>query len=70
MFIELLDGLRCTGDHPQIPLVAAILQRDDRLVVQGLLGCPTCRREYEIEGGAVWFRDRSAGAGTGELLPR
>src|SRR6185312_14037479 len=70
MFIELLDGLRCTGDHPQITLVAAILQRDDRLVVQGLLGCPTCRREYEIEGGAVWFHDRSGGAGTGKLLPR
>lgn len=57
MFIELLDGLRCVGDHPQIPLVAAILERDDRFVLRGILGCPTCRREYQIEGGVAWFRD-------------
>ena len=57
MFIELLDGLRCVADHPQIPLVAAILQRDERFVVQGVLGCPTCRREYQIGDGIAWFRD-------------
>ena len=57
MFIELLDGLRCIADHPQIPLVAAIMQRDDRFVVQGILGCPTCRREYRIEGGVALFTD-------------
>jgi hypothetical protein len=57
MFIELLDGLRCVADHPQIPLVAAIMQRDDRFVVQGILGCPTCRREYQIDRGVAWFRD-------------
>jgi uncharacterized protein YbaR (Trm112 family) len=56
MFIELLDGLRCTSDHPQIPLVAAIMQRDGRMVIDGVLGCPTCRREYPIRNGAVWFR--------------
>jgi len=58
MFIELLDGLRCTSDHPQIPLVAAIAQRDGRMVTEGVLGCPTCRREYQISGGAVAFDSR------------
>lgn len=61
MFIELLDGLRCVADHPQIPLVAAILQRDERFVVQGVLGCPTCRREYQIGDGVAWFRDPDDG---------
>ncbi len=55
MFIELLDVLRCTSDHPQIPLVAAITQRDGRMVTEGVLGCPICYREYPIRDGAVWF---------------
>jgi uncharacterized protein YbaR (Trm112 family) len=70
MFIELLDGLRCVADHPQIPLVAAILRRDERFVVQGILGCPTCRREYQIEDGVVWFRDQSGDVQAPESLPR
>jgi hypothetical protein len=70
MFIELLDGLRCVSDHPQIPLVAAILERDDRFVVQGIIGCPTCRREYEIKDGVAWFRDRSDDNGAADSLPR
>jgi uncharacterized protein YbaR (Trm112 family) len=70
MFIELLDGLRCVADHPQIPLVAAILQRDERFVVSGILGCPTCRREYQVNDGVAWFRDRSDEAEALELSPR
>lgn len=70
MFIELLDGLRCVADHPQIPLVAAILQRDDRFVVKGILGCPTCRREYQIADGVAWFREQSDDTATSESVPR
>lgn len=55
MFIELLDVLRCTVDHPQIPLVATISTRDDRLVRDGVLGCPTCRSEYLIRDGIALF---------------
>ena len=55
MFIELIDGMRCTADHPSICLVAAIDQREDRQVIEGTLGCPTCRREYPIHGGIVSF---------------
>lgn len=63
MFIELLDGLRCTSDHAQIPLVIAITKRDDRFVVEGTVGCPTCRREYPLHDGIAWFdSSRSAEA--------
>jgi len=55
MFIELIDGLRCTSDHPSICLVAAIGEREDRQVIEGTLGCPTCRREYPIHRGIVSF---------------
>jgi uncharacterized protein YbaR (Trm112 family) len=55
MFIELIDSLRCTADHAYIPLVASIEERDDRQVIEGILGCPTCRREYPIHGGIAWF---------------
>ena len=59
MFIELLDSLRCIADHPQIPLVTAITRREDRFVIDAISGCPTCRREYPIVAGSVWFRPRS-----------
>lgn len=59
MFIELIDGLRCIADHPSICLVAAIGERADRQVIEGTLGCPTCRREYPIHGGIVSFRAES-----------
>ena len=55
MFIELIDCLRCTADHRYIALVASINQRDDRQVVEGLLGCPTCHSEYPIHEGVAWF---------------
>jgi uncharacterized protein YbaR (Trm112 family) len=70
MFIELLDGLRCTADHPQVSLVAAIMKREDRFVIDGILGCPTCRREYPIENGVAWFRPASnGGAATHDDAP-
>ena len=56
MFIELIDGLRCTSGHFQIPLVAAITKREGRHVIEGTLGCPTCRQEYPIRDGTAWFR--------------
>ena len=66
MFIEMLDGLRCVADHPRIPLVIAITERDDRFVVEGTMGCPVCRREYPIRGGVAWF---TAEAERGESEP-
>jgi uncharacterized protein YbaR (Trm112 family) len=62
MFIELIDGLRCTADHPSICLVAAIFEREERRVIEGTVGCPTCKLEYPIHGGVVSF---GAGPQTG-----
>ena len=55
MYIELLDILRCTVDHRQIPLVTAIIDRDGRFVVNAVMGCPVCRQEYPIENGVALF---------------
>ncbi len=55
MFIELLDFLRCTEDHPPIALVTAITRREGRFVVDAVMGCPSCRREYAIVDGVASF---------------
>lgn len=55
MFIELIDTLRCTSDHPETWLVASIHERDERLVLEGTLGCPVCHRQYPITRGIVWY---------------
>lgn len=55
MFIEVIDALRCPEDHRDSWLVASITRRDDRLVREGLLGCPVCGREYPIAQGIAWF---------------
>lgn len=60
MFIEMIDSLRCTNDHADSWLVASIGCRDDRMVVQGVLGCPVCLREYPIEDGIAWFGRKPA----------
>jgi uncharacterized protein YbaR (Trm112 family) len=65
MFIELIDGLRCTADHADICLVAAIVQRDDRRVIEGTLGCPTCRQEYPVRQGVAWFSNVQADVASG-----
>jgi uncharacterized protein YbaR (Trm112 family) len=65
MFIELLDGLRCVSDHEKIALVTAISKRDDRFVMEGIIGCPICRREYPVRNGIAFFGAmRSAPDGT------
>lgn len=55
MFIELIDALRCPADHLPSSLVAAFDRIDDRDVVEGMLGCPVCRSEFAIRGGALWM---------------
>lgn len=55
MFIEVIDTLRCPVDHRDSWLVASITAREDRLVREGVLGCPVCMREYPIARGIAWF---------------
>jgi len=56
MFIELTDHLRCPAGHDEAFLVL-IPERVEggREVVQGLLGCPICHREYPVQSGVVQF---------------
>jgi hypothetical protein len=55
MFIELVDSLRCLTPHEETWLVAAASRMDGRHIVDGMLGCPICRREYAIRSGTAWF---------------
>jgi uncharacterized protein YbaR (Trm112 family) len=61
MFIELVDVLRCTRAHELTWLVASAYAIEDRDIVRGLLGCPTCGARYPIEHGIADFRGAPEG---------
>jgi hypothetical protein len=67
MFIELVDSLRCLDPHEETWLVAAASRMDGRHIVDGLLGCPVCRREYGIRDGTAWFSARQPGRDAPDL---
>jgi uncharacterized protein YbaR (Trm112 family) len=62
MFIELVDSLRCLSPHDETWLVAAASRMDGRHLIDGVLGCPVCRREYAIRDGTAWFSTRQPDA--------
>lgn len=61
MDLDLVDTLRCTRDHADSWLVAAVGVRDARPggdgggMVSGSLGCPICFREYPVREGVAYF---------------
>jgi uncharacterized protein YbaR (Trm112 family) len=55
VFIELVDSLRCPADHPPSNLVAAFDKLEDRDIIEGMLGCPVCRSEFEIRDSQLWM---------------
>jgi hypothetical protein len=55
VFIPLVDILRCVQPHAETWLVASIDRAEDRDIVEGTLGCPTCLAEYPIHAGVVFF---------------
>ncbi|MCC6772093.1 MAG: hypothetical protein IT360_12860 [Gemmatimonadaceae bacterium] len=55
MHIELVDSLRCPHPHEDTWLVASVTRFDGRDIVQGMLGCPVCRRQYVVQEGEVDF---------------
>lgn len=57
MFIPLVDILRCVNPHAETWLVASIERADDRFIIEGTLGCPSCLAEYPIRDGVVYFTD-------------
>lgn len=58
MFIPLVDILRCVRPHADTWLVASIERADERFIIEGTLGCPTCLAEYAIRSGVVYFTER------------
>ena len=55
MFIELVDSLRCLTPHEETWLVASVSEMSGRHIIDGTLGCPTCRRSYAVRGGVGIF---------------
>jgi len=55
MLIPLVDTLRCTRQHEDTWLVASIDRAEDRDIIEGTLGCPSCLAEYPIHDGVVEF---------------
>jgi hypothetical protein len=55
VFIELIDLLRCTQPHEDVPLVAAFTAMNGRHVIDGTLACYVCGARYRIGGGIADF---------------
>jgi hypothetical protein len=55
VFVELAESLRCLEDHEPTFLVVMPSRMDGRTIVEGLIGCPVCRREYGIANGVAYF---------------
>ena len=53
--MELIDTLRCPGQHEDSWLVAAVTHSVDRHILEGTLGCPVCGAEFEVRAGEVWM---------------
>lgn len=56
----MVDILRCVRPHEDTWLVASIDRAEDRDIIEGTLGCPSCLAEYPIRHGVVEFDARVA----------
>ena len=65
--LEERDLLRCLEPHEETWLVAAASRMDGRHLIEGVLGCPVCRREYAIRDGTAWFSARQPDAAVQDL---
>lgn len=64
MHVELADLFRCTAVHEDSWLVAAAYESVERVIMNGVLGCPVCGAEYPIIDGETNFaagHERAAG---------
>lgn len=57
MHIELTEMLRCPEEHREEFLVLSTSEMNGRMVWIGLVGCPVCRRNFEIIDGIVDFTE-------------
>lgn len=62
MRLFLVDLLRCPGQHGDSFLVASTGILQDRHLLEGDLGCPTCKSRFKVRKGTAHMGDRSPGA--------
>ena len=53
MYLLLTDILTCPRCGPEFGLVLLADRVEDRRVLEGRLGCPNCREQYPVAGGAL-----------------
>jgi uncharacterized protein YbaR (Trm112 family) len=70
MHIELTEMLRCPESHREEFLVLSTSEMNGRMVLRGVVGCPVCRREFEIIDGIVDFTTAPSGEHPGRSLRR
>lgn len=58
MHVDLIDRLRCTGEHADTWLVAAATRTAHRYLIEATLGCHECGAEFEIRDGELWLGAR------------
>jgi hypothetical protein len=56
--VDLIDRLRCTGQHADTWLVAAATRTAQRHLIEATLGCHECGAEFEVRDGDLWFGAR------------
>ncbi|MDQ3697573.1 MAG: hypothetical protein M3373_06055 [Gemmatimonadota bacterium] len=67
MLPELIDSLRCVGDHGFTWLVARADHVSGRHLIRGTLGCPACGAEYPVHDGILDFTRGVEGRGEAPL---
>lgn len=65
MYIVLTDHLRCPRCGPEHGLVLLAERLEARRVLEGVLGCPSCREKYPVRGGFADLRRDAARGGDG-----
>jgi hypothetical protein len=67
--IEVVDALRCVGQHEDTWLVASAEEWADRRIVRGRLGCPVCRVVYPVSGRVADFTTSASPPGGAAVTP-
>jgi hypothetical protein len=62
MHLLLTDRVTCPRCGPSFGLILLANRLDDRVVLEGRLGCPNCRDSFTIEGGFADLRAPPRGA--------
>jgi uncharacterized protein YbaR (Trm112 family) len=57
VFLDLVDLLCCPRPHRHTSLVASVRTRRGRQLIDGSLGCPECRAEFESRDGVVFMEE-------------